>query len=346
MSTKKLSKREARLKQQQETRDATKAREDDETVFRAENILRERAAAACATAGGAAAVGAVAGGDRVTPGSQLFQDGLRVGGIGQACPQPFPSLLLSRVGGIGQGTDGSLTNDGTCPQSYPSLVPSGGTVTPLSHPTLIDAQDNEGDLIGLVGVNAGRTLGGVPGTTAPSYVMTTPLATRDKSPVILEASGGGEAAGEVSTIVTGGPSRSPRPTSMGALTSGDSGSGWHYTDEALAAIVEQKLAQRELELRRQWGFAASAGLPHRDGSSGDQERLPSSPDNTAAAAVAAAAAASAAAAAAATAALPVAMTAGPASYLSLMRSPSSAIAAANVSSAIVCSGGKWLSRGG
>src|SRR5271165_5947987 len=138
MSTKKLSKREARLKQQQETRDATKAREDDETVFRAENILRERAAAARATAGGATAVGAVARGDRVTPGSQLFQDGLRVGGIGQACPQPFPSLLLSRVGGIRQGTDGSHTNDGTCPQSYPSLVPSGGTVTPLSHPNHLD----------------------------------------------------------------------------------------------------------------------------------------------------------------------------------------------------------------
>src|SRR5271165_469613 len=80
----------------------------------------------------------------------------------------------------------------------------------------------------------------------------------------------------------------------------------------------------------------SAGL---DGSSGDQERLPSSPDNAAAAAVAVAAAASAAAAAAATAALPVAMTAGPASYLSLMRSPSSAIAAANVSSSAAAGNG-------
>src|SRR5271165_7219448 len=332
MSTKKLSKREARLKQQQETRDATKACEDDEILFHAERIMRERAAVAGTTAGGAAAVGAVARGDRVTPGSQLFQDGLRVGGIGQACPQPFPSLLLSRVGGIGQGTDGSHTNDGTCPQSYPSLVPSGGTVTPLSHPTLIDAQEHEVNLIGLIGVNAGRALEGVHGATAPSYVMTTPVATRVKSPVVLEAIGGGEAAGEVSTIITGGPSRSPRPTGMGALTTGDSGSGWHYTDEALAAIVEQKLAQRELELRRQWGFVASAGLPYRDGSSGDQERLPSSPDNAAAAVAAAAAAASAAAAAAATAALLVAMTAGPASYLSLMRSPSSAITATNGSS--------------
>src|SRR5271157_2202351 len=304
MSTKKLSKREARLKQRQDARDAMEAREDDEILFRAERIMRARAAVARTTAGGAAAVGAAAGGDRVTPGSQLFQDGLW-------------------AGGIGQGTDGSVTNDGTCPQPYPSLAPSGGTVTPLSHPTLIDAQEHEVNLIGLVGVNAGRALEGVHGATAPSYVMTTPVATRVKSPVILEATGGGEAAGEVSTIVKGGPSRSPRPTGMGALTSGDSGSGWHYTDEALAAIVEQKLAQRELELRRQWGFVASAGLPYRDGSSGDQERLPSSPDNIAAAAVAAAAAA----AAAATAALPVTMTAGPASYLSLMRSPASAIAA-------------------
>src|SRR5271165_6302196 len=310
VSAKKLSKREARLKQRQETRDAMQAREDDEILFHAERIMRARAAVARTTAGGAAAVGAAAGGDRVTPGSQLFQDGLR-------------------VGGIGQGIDGSLTNDGTCPQPYPSLAPSGETVTPLSHPTLIDAQEHEVNLIGLVGVNAGRALEGVPGTTAPSYVMTTPVATRVKSPVILEATGGGEAAGEVSTIVTGGPSRLPRPTGMGALTSGDSGSGWHYTDEALAAMFEQKLAQRELELRRQWGFVASAGLPCRDGSSGDQERLPSSPDNIAAAAVAAAAAA---AAAAATAALPVAMTAGPASYLSLMCSPVSAIAATHGSS--------------
>jgi len=311
MSAKKLSKREARLKQRQATRDAKEAREEEEILFHAERIMRARAAVARTTAGGAAAVGAAAGGDKVTPGSQLFQDGLR-------------------AGGIGRGTDGSVTNDGTRPQPYPSLAPSGGTVvTPLSHPILTDAQEHEVNLIRGMGVNAGRTSGGVPGTTAPSYVMTTPVATRVKSPVILEATGGGEAAGEVSTIVKGGPSRSPRPTGMGALTSGDSGSGWHYTDEALAAIVEQKLAQRELELRRQWGFVASAGLPYRDGSSGDQERLPSSPDNIAAAAVAAAAAA---AAAAATAALPVAMTAGPASYLSLMRSPASAIAATHGSS--------------
>src|SRR5271157_1060869 len=116
MSTK-LSKRQVRMKQQQETRDATKAREDDEILFHAERIMRERAAVARATVGGAAAVGAVARGDGVTPLSQLFQDGLR-------------------VGGIGQGTDGSRT-DGTCPQPFPSLVPSGGAVTPLSHPTLI-----------------------------------------------------------------------------------------------------------------------------------------------------------------------------------------------------------------
>src|SRR5271165_5335696 len=306
MSAKKLSKREARLKQRQDARDAMEAREDEEILLRAERIMRARAAAvARTTAGGAAAVGAAAGGDRVTPGSQLFQDGLR-------------------AGGIGRGTDGSVTNDGTRPQPYPSLAPSGGTVvTPLSHPVLTDAQEHEVNLIRGMGVDAGRTSGGVPGTTAPPYVMTTPVAPRVKTPGIVEATGGGEAAGGVSTIVTGGPSCSPRPTSMGALTSGDSGSGWHYTDEALAAIVEQKLAQRELELRRQWGFVASAGLPYRDGSSGDQERL-SSPDNVAAAAVAAAAAA---AAAAAKAALPVAMTAGPASYLSLMRSPASAIGA-------------------
>src|SRR5271165_5149498 len=125
MSAKKLSKREERLKQRQETRDAMQAREDDEILFRAERIMRARAAVAGTTAGGAAAVGAVAGGDRVTPGSQLFQDGLRVGGIGQGtdgsyasdgtCPQPFPSLMPSRVGGIGQGTNGSHTSDGTCP---------------------------------------------------------------------------------------------------------------------------------------------------------------------------------------------------------------------------------------
>src|SRR5271165_2194972 len=147
MSTK-LSKREVRMNKRQEARDATKAREDDETLFRAELIMRERAAVARATVDGAAAVGAVARGDRVTPGSQLFQDGPRVGGIGQGtdgsyasdgtCPQPFPSLMPSRVGGIGQGTNGSHTSDGTCPQPFPSLVPSGGTVTPLSHPNHLD----------------------------------------------------------------------------------------------------------------------------------------------------------------------------------------------------------------
>src|SRR5271165_5099362 len=177
----KLSKREVRMKQRQETRDATKAREDDEILFHAERIMRERAAVAQATVDGAAAVGALARGDRVTPGSQLFQDG-------------------PRVGGIGQGTDGSFTNDGTCPQPFPSLAPSGGTVTPLSHPTLIDAQENEGDLIGLYGANAGRTHGGVPGTTAPSYVMTTPVATKAAPLVVLGATGGGEAAKGISSI--------------------------------------------------------------------------------------------------------------------------------------------------
>src|SRR5271157_1276434 len=146
MSAKKLSKREARLKQRQATRDAKEAREEEEILFHAERIMRARAAVARTTAGGAAAVGAAAGGDKVTPGSQLFQDGLR-------------------AGGIGRGTDGSVTNDGTRPQPYPSLAPSGGTVTPLSHPTLIDAQEHEVNLIGLVGVNAGRALEGVPGTT-------------------------------------------------------------------------------------------------------------------------------------------------------------------------------------
>src|SRR5271165_1278661 len=172
MSAKKLNKREARLKQRQATRDAKEAREEEEILFHAERIMRARAAVARTTAGGAAATGAAAGGDKVTPGSQLFQDGLR-------------------AGGIGRGTDGSVTNDGTRPQPYPSLAPSGGTVvTPLSHPILTDAQEHEVNLIRGMGVNAGRTSGGVPGTTAPSYVMTTPVAPRVKSPVVLEATGG------------------------------------------------------------------------------------------------------------------------------------------------------------